>query len=695
LGTVVMTATGDAEGGPVLLTAPTISTFFAATATSGEVLGVVPGVYQYDDGVRFTGTVGVGDLVSRPAVDKAVFYIGSNPSVSSITDAYKNWYLFCDGCLSYESVIGLPPAFSGVYSYDGATKRITVNWTGNSTPTIGGTWRLVKDYPVSRKGQWKRNGSSILGANTRAYAITPADIGQSITYEETAGFVDSTFIQNPNSLVLPPVPTTSTTVSSAAYISSSSFSGTGRITSAADFNYEGSFLAPYGFSDTKISVVPASQSQNGQTSLLLSDFLANNATGFNEISIPVLSTSSNPTSLNTAVINRSVSDVFDGWGSEAKSGIQPIVSGAYALPGSSNMVIGNTGYYTYQKSSYFVKRPANITTATSLNPFFVYPANQGNQRWAGGSICDIPSALQGTLGGDLLASSGILAVASNNSQAPAGMVFNSSDIDAAAAKYETGTVVSGNTTTAILAASASSTPNYYVNWQVVFQIGGSSSGNVGNVTAYNNSTKQITFESFGISVTAGSTYRLIAPVTAKQLYGKETPFESGATYPVLWDTVNSWNYCAFIPKGTTSVVNVTNALIGRKQYGLWTTFGDAYGNYWGGINGGPERVITEGVPSAFSPGPVDGSIWRNDSNNFCLFWVYDSSDLAQVVSGAKTYSQITPSAVFSFMLPYAVSNGSISAAFDNTTNRLYIYRPMSTIYGAKYVISVYSCNKYV
>lgn len=313
-----------------------------------------------------------------------------------------------------------------------------------------------------------------------------------------------------------------------------------------------------------------------------------------------------------------------------------------------------------------------------------------------GSICEIPAALQVTLGGDVLVSSGVLAIAGNNSQAPAGMVFNSADVDAAVAKYETGTAQSGSTTTAILAVGASATNNYYLDWQVVFSIGGSTSGNGGRVTAYNGTTKQLTFTTIGTAVTAGSTYTLIAPVISKQLYGNTVPYEPDSkTFPVLWNTVNSWNFCAFIPKGTTSVVNITNALIGKSQYGLWATFADANGQYWGGINGGKGRIVTAGLLGSVSPGPLDGSVWRNDNNNFCLFWVYDASSLAQVVSGSKTYNQISPSAVFSFMLPYGGYSGSISAAFDNTNNRLYVYQLLSGSYGTNRLVHVYSCNKYV
>ena len=699
LGTVVLTTTGTAEGGPVLLTAPTISTFFAATANSNEVLAANVGTYQYDDGVRLTGTVGAGDLISRPAVDKAVFYIGSNSSVSPVTDEYKNWYLFCDGCFPYESAIGQPPAFSGVYSYDGATKRITVNWTGNSTPTVGGTWRLVKDYPVVRKYQWKRNGTGITGQKSRVYSVTSADVGQSITVEETVGFVDWTFHNNaesPTPSASIPLPTASTTAASTAYTPSASVSSATKITGFDDFSYIGSFRITSGTLDSRIGLMPAAQSQNGSVSLLLLDA----GGSCKEFEIPGLSTSSDPTLLPPATIKRSSSDVLNGWGTLAKTGYG---FGAHnncgvVTSGSSSAIIGVCDYYGPRDQNFFIKRPANITTATSANPFCVYPTNQAANygRWASGTTCEIPTALQSTLGGDLLSCSGFIANAGSNSQAPAGMVYNSADIDAAVAKYETGTALSGSTTTAILAGTASSTANYYLNWQVVFNIGGSTVNNNAYVTAYNHVTKQITFTAIANAVTATSTYSLIAPVYSKQLYGKTVPYEPDSkTFPTLWNTANgSFNFAAFIPRGTTSVVNVTSSIQGLADYGLWATNNDNYGNNWGGISvTGRRRLFLNFSQDSPSPGPQIASIWTDPVNNFCLFWVYDTADLAAVVAGSKTYDQINPSAVFPVSLPYA-GNGKLSAVFDNVNNRLYIYNYLQTFSGLLPMVHVYSCNKY-
>ncbi len=703
LGTVVMTATGDAEGGPVLLTAPTISTFFAATATGGELLAATPGVYEYDDGVRFTGTIGATDLQSRPDAYTAVFYIGSNPSVSSTTDEYKNWRLVADFLYGQPPYVAdgmaVPPKHlsCGIRSYNGATKCVTVEWDNSWIPVIGGTWKLVKDYPILRKGQWKRNGSPISGEFTRAYQIKPADIGQSITYEETAGFVDWRFVQDGETPAAPPTPTISLTTTSSAYVSSSSFSSSARVTSAADFSYIGSFISPVGTTTTKISVVPASQSYNGQVSLLLSDYNRSD-----EIEIPTLSTNPNPALLNPGVVRRTSSDIFNGWMTQAKNGFgDQWIAGTAALSGSSNIVASTVAYYNpISKENIFIKRPADISSATSNNPFCVRATNQPNGRWASGAITAIPAALQSALGGDLMAASGAIAVAGNNSQGPGGMVFSSADIDAASAKFETGTVLGGSNTTALLAATASSTPNYYVNWVVAFIVSGTPYSTT--VTAYNNSTKQITFANINGSiptVTAGSTYSLIAPVYAKQVYGKDSPLEpDNKKFPTIWNNVNAFNNGAFIPRGTTSVINTTNAMIGKAQYGLWATFDDPYGQNWGGIDlTQKERLLAQAVYGDYSPAPIDGSVWANTFMHTCLFWVYDTSDLAAVVGGSKTYDEIKPNALFSFPLPYAGESSKSVAAFDNTNNRLYIFERLASITnsGLRNLVHVYSCNKYV
>jgi hypothetical protein len=682
----------------VLITAPSITSFFAATANSVEVLGANAGGYQYDDGVLFTGTIGAGDLISRPNATTAIFYIGSNVNVSSNNNEYQYWYLFADGVQSYRAT--LTPTYCGILSYDGTTKQVTVEWGTADVPTIGGTWRLVRDYPIIRKGQWKRNSVAISGETSRAYAVRPADAGQSITYEETVGFADWAWRQTGTDAA--PSPTVSLATASAAYVPSTSLTSSTKITNQTDFTYIGSFKISSTTLISKMSVVPASQSQNGLVSLLLSAMPQNSGNGTREISIPALSTNSNPTLLNTATETRFSSDIYDGWCSTAKTGFAngPIVSGQVGLTGTSNLIAGNIGYYTGQLSNYFVKRPSDITTSATLNPFCIYPTNTGKGRWAGGSIVEIPTALQSSLGGDLLAGSGVGAIAGANSQTPAGMVFSSSDIDAAIAKYETGTTASsGSATTAFLAATASSTPNYYLNWQVVFNISGSTTGNTGYVIAYNHTTKQITFASIGTSVPSGATYSLIAPVYSKQVYGNATPYEPDSKdFPYMWNTAGgSFNFSTFIPRGTTSFVNVTTAWSGKNSYGLWVTFPGVTGRYWGGlvVDSGP-RLYTEGPsPDGTSPGPRQASQWPNPSNNYCLFWVYDASDLASVVSGAKTYDQITPFSVFTFELPYAGISDCQSVAFDNVNNRMYVYQKIYTYsYGLVNLVHVYSCNKY-
>lgn len=683
---------------PALVTPPQITAYFPSTAISGEVLTASAAVWSKEDGVELSGTVGSGDLISRPTSTTAVFYIGSNPGASSNNDEYKYWYLFANGVATYAA-----GCYCGVLAYDGATKRITVEWDSGQTPTVGGSWKLVKNYPILRKGQWKRNGVAISGQETRSYSITAADVGQSITYEETAGFVDWSFVQT--GTLTPPVPTISSTASSSAYISSASFTATTRINSAADFTYLGSFKSPFG-GNSKISVVPANQSQNGQVSLLFSEMDSSVANALSrEISIPALVTNSNPNALNTGSITRSSADLFSGWASTAKTGIinGSVVAGTLGLSNTTNMLASNVGIYTDQLLNFFVKRTSDISVSPTLNPFCVFASNVSNNKWASGSIIEIPDALQSALGGDLMSCSGLTAKAGSNSQKPAGRVFSSSGIDAAIANYTTGTVVSGTTTTAVLAVGSSPTNGYYNNWQVVFNIAGNTAGYTSIVTGYNQLNREITFTSFGTAVTAGSTYSLIAPVTAKQLYGSDTPYEpDGKKFPSLWSTGGgSFNFATFIPRGTTSFVNVVQSWIGMAQYGLWITFPSVSGRSWGGINQndwGLLRLYLDGLAPDMSPGPRQGSVWRSSNdNNFCSFWVYDSTELAQVASGAKTYSQINPSSIFTFALPYRGVMGPISAAFDNVNNRLYVYQNVwvASVASFQKLVHVYSCNKYV
>lgn len=690
-------------GAPVLISPPSIYTFFAGTATTQQLLGVNVAQYEKDMGVEFTGTVSAGDCV-RLTPTTASFYIGSNPSASSNNNEYQYWYLFADGVPPYG---GSPsyPGYNGIYSYDGATKRVTVNWGSDSAgnpnmvPTIGGTWKLVKNYPVARKVQWKRNGVPILGAETRGYSVTPADVGQSITYEETAAWIDWTYNQIAPGTLTPPLPSSpSTTVSSAPYVPTSAITSATKICSADDFTYLGSFRVALSNPGARISVIPASQSQNGQISLIA----LSNANSCEEISIPALVTNSNPNSLNLATVNRTsnASNVMNGWLSTSVNGwdTDAYLGGGTILSGTSNLVAGGVGFYTYDRKNYFIKRPSNIQSTTTANPFVVVPTNQDNRRWASGNVVEIPTALRSGFGGDLMITSGIIAIDGNNSVGPSGMVINSADIDGASAKYTTGTAQSGSTTTAILDASAnSSTPDYYKDWQVVFNIGGSVAGNQSTVTAYNQTTKQITFSAIGTAVTNGSTYKLVAPVYAKQLFGRNTSFEASTSFPIIWAPAQgSFTMGMFIPRGTTSVICVTTAFRGMADYGQDFTYPDNTGRSWGGLSQSLRRLYQQGPISPGTQGPRASSEWRNDTNNFWLFWVYDASDLNAVASGSKTYEQVYPFAVFSFMLPYGGQNTVVSVAFDNDNNRLYVFQEVwMAAYGTKQLVHVYSCNKYV
>jgi hypothetical protein len=684
------------SSGPTLVTAPTISAFFPSSAISGEVLTATAATWQEEEGVVLTGTVGAGDLISRSGVD-VVFYIGSNPNTSSTTDEYQYWYLFVDGVFPYVAS-GLDSAYCGIKSYDGSTKRVTVEWQVSGTPTVGGTWKLVKNYPVLRKGQWKRNGVAIADQESRAYTTTAADVGQSLTYEETAGFTDWTWRQNPLSYSVPPLPSTSTTTISAPYISSASFTSTNRINSASDFSYLGSFRCPGGKQNLKLSLVPPSQSFNGQVSLMLTEG------GASEFNIPGLLTNPDPSLLNLAVATRSsASNIYDDWYLPSKNGIVNggITGGVSAVSGTSNIFASVAPWYSNQNNNIFVKRSADISSSGALTPFFVYASQSSINKWASGSIVEIPAALQSSLGGDYLVSSGLTAVAGANSNAPGGRVFNSTDVDSAIANFTSGvTTANGSSTTAVLAVGSSGTPDFYQNWQIVFTVG--ANVRIANISGYNSSSRVVTFNDIGLSVVSGSSYSLIAPVVGKQLYGRSSPYEPDTkALPSLWNTAGgSFNFSSFIPRGTTSVVNITNSWIGINSYGLWAPYPSPgpgnNGRAWGGITGG-RRLYLDGIAADASPGPRQGSIWGNGLSNPCCFWVYDSSDLADVVSGSQTYDQINPRAVFTMQLPYGGLSAPYSAAFDNVNNRLYIYqylwvRSKNTSY---HLVHVYSCSKYV
>ena len=680
---------------------PKIVVWKPASATSGDILTLDVGKYVSDDGIAFTGTIGASDMADGPDHWNKWFYIGSVNGLSSNNDEYVGWHLFADGVVPYAARgASLDAAYCSIYAYDASTKRVLVNWVTSpdtTAPAVGGQWRLIKGYPFHRKGRWLKNGTPIANAVTRVYTTTPSDVGSQITYEESVGDIDWQFKhyykEGLGGSATPPEPTLISAATSTAYTPTLSFSSSNRITSVSDFSYLGSFRVTSPGNDARLHIVPASQSASGQVSLVL---LGGEAI---EQSIPALRIDSNVSALNPSVVTRTATRevMWNGW-SDRKNGFSngPVASGAVVLPSGSDMIAGLAAYYSAQDLNVFVKRPSNISTVGAVTPFYI-PAPGVSSRWTAGSISEIPQNLRSSLGGDYLISSGCIAIAGVNSQGPAARVFSSSDVDAATAKYETGTVVSGSSTTAILPSSSSGIPGYYVGFQVSFEINGSRSFDAtgAKVTGYNATTKEITFTPSILSVPAGATYHLLAPVQGKQLLGLNTAYEPDSkAYPSLWNTAGgSFTLSSFIPRGTSSLVSFTTTFTGKNDYGLWLTYTDTFGTISGGK--GQQRTRMSAQPQAStSPGPVPAQVWSEPNTNQLSIWVHDTNDLAAVNAGTKAYTDVTPTAIFNISLPYSGASQPPSVAFDQTSNRMYVYQSLAAPTSAP-VVHVYSCSKYV
>jgi hypothetical protein len=675
LGTVSVTAQGASDpvnGGPIVLTAPSISTFKSVGSNgAGTIYRVTPAYWQNPYNYTLSGTVSSGNVIGP-----GQFYVG--PSGSPTSGAYIGYFLTWGGMSQ--------PRVGTVTAYNGTTKVATVSWaSGDASPIVGREWRLFRDYPVLSSWQWRRNGVAIPGAIDLVYTATDGDIGAAIFVEESAGNISPT-----NNGSVKEIPSALSVVPSSPVVITGSPQGGNAIDSASDFTLLGSFRLEQ-FTGTGVGLVPASLSANGQPGI----FVFDGSGGAGEFTFPTFSPNTTwgtlpaPTRIRPTGINYAA--VFEGkYGSGINPGNGFRATGACVIPGTSRMLLSSgspyaDGAFAQNRRWSFVTRPANSTTTGDVRgPFVLYDPLQPNSRWMSGTISEIPVAHRDALGGDLIVSGAPLSIHSNLSQGPCGAVTSGAAITAAEAKLHSGTSQGGTSTTITLASGASSVPDFYKDCFVI-----APGVYLNRITAYNGTTKVATVEESGMPT--GSVAYTIAPgVATKQLLGYADNQLFGDDdergFAPIWDNINSSIHGGAVVRGTGSYVVCASPMFGKADYGVSA----------GGLpNAQESRTGTWRLynPWIYSEQAGDklSSFYLADKPSIRL-WVYSVNDLATVAAGSAGYNSLTPTACVSLPLP--LDTLLVSAmVFDNTSGRMYVAVDLGIDQSFPAMV-VYQCNKW-
>lgn len=639
--------------------------------TAGSILiAQSTGEWVNEQNWELTGTVGVGDVPAPYQI-----YLGA--SASSTPNYYVGYYIVYSGMTSFIDSI--------VTAYNSTTKVATVSWTStDSTPPVGRQWRCMIKFPVLSSYRWQRDGVDIPGEINRSYTTTAADIGKTISFLVVGGSVPQG--TSPTAIVSPTV--TSSNQGSPTYTVTGPAPSGNFIMSREDFTLLGAMRPYFQYVGGSINIVPASKSPSGQKCLYISAVgqYVQNAT---YMTLPTLTqdystTAATWSSFPPASICQIISNhqnIFDG---KFGTGVQDASSvfGSLVID-STYLLTSYVAGYSYQPMSVMVRRPTNLSTAGPVDLFVLYDPLQPNARWRSGAIQQVPAQYQSALGGDIIVAGVGLSIHSNMSQGPTAFVFNYSDIAPALAKANSGTSVSGNATTMVLASSANNTTNdYYKDCYLAVANGVSS-----RITAYNASTRTATVADPYLPTTSAS-YTVIPNVNGKTLIGYSTPFFASDAYGAIWDPAGTTSSAgnAIIVNNTKSFISVTNGAFGAWDYGISNTARPS--GYGGGA-----RLYNPYVASNGNADQLSHFFLENGAPAQLV--VYNTDDMAAVASGSASYSSLTPKAIFSLPCPYKTLTMGGPSFFDNSDGKLYMVIDLAGPNEYAYpVILVYQCNKW-
>ncbi len=554
-------------------------------------------------------------------------------------------------------------------------------------------------FYLNRSFRWKRNGSYITGGIGPSYLVRPTDVGSTITCEETVWRTvepnNGVTFQSPSNTTVvesPPVAIISggAAVAGALYQENITYVGTFGLPPASNVP------SPPINSTFTYGLYSAGLGQVGATkTLMLTGHRYSQRMG--HVTIPSDAQLVDGFTVPASSLNRTVSslinptnyiaDTFEGHLAETgptSDGIGKGIGttgspnrGLYRVGSSTKVLMSATHTYSNAPNGYLWRRPMDFTVTGQVEGP-VMPMQTGvmeNPRAIDGYMCSIAPENQAALSGDILIGITGLSVVGASSDGPSMMSLNSSIFDATFAKRIDGIVQSGSTTTVVqLDSTASSTPNAYVGWYIHIP---DFTYAAMKITAYDATTRRASATGWQIvnsSVTippTGSTYKLIPPLEGKALcvYGVDQ-FATlrGDEVSPIW-AYNNLAVGMFQPSSSKAVMCVGNA-----GGGMWTYNGNgeltAGGGYQGSYTYNGFKIYD---PANVSRGP-------HQYPDFVRWWAYSVDDLAQVVSGTKTFSQVKPYGVWSMALPYG---GTLrNAVYDDSTKRLYLIQSNETYGGA-------------
>jgi len=644
--------------------------------TAGSILiAQSTGTWVNEQNWEITGTVGAGDV---PEPYK--LYLGAG--ASSTPNYYVNYYI-----VLVNQSTGVVYASSLITAYDSTTKVVYFPNVSpsNASPPVGRIWRLMIKMPVLSSFRWQKNGVDIPNETGRVYTVTSADIGSTISFRSVGGSI--------------PQGTAPTTIAKPTLVtsnpSSNNYTVTGPtpsgnfINSSADFTLLGAIRPYYKYTGRSITVVPASKSPTGQKCLYVSA-VANYTDRGVYMTIP------SPT--------QNYSTTKDTWGSFPAASICQLIAneavfgdkfgiGVQAADAAAGSCILNSTYmltsyaatYSNQPMSVMVRRPTDITVSGPVDIFVLTDPSQPNSRLRSGGIAEIPSQYRTALGGDIIVGQGGFSIHSNLSQGPTCFVFDSANIAPALAKANSGTSVSGNATTMVLASSANNTTNDYYKDCYLAIAGGISS----RITAYNASTRTATVADPYLPTTPAS-YTVIPNVNGKTLLAYGSPFFASNAYGAIWDpdgTASSAVGVAVV-NNTKSFLSCTNPAFGSWDYGI--SIDAAPNERWGGA-----RLYNPYVASNGNADQMSHFWLQNGVGATAQIVVYDTDDLATVASGSASFSSLTPKSIVNLPCPYDTISMGIAMDFDNTDGKLYVMMDLGDPSQFAYpIILVYQCNKW-
>ncbi len=616
-----------------LLTPPRIATFNGNASIAGAVLKAISATWMNEVPVERTGTVKT--YTSRQ--------ITLDNAASNMNDAYAGMWVVVITGYDFAQPCGM------ITAYNGTSRIATIDFWRDGSPVVGKEWRIIKQYPIQRKWQWKRNGVPIEGQSSATYTTQDADTGKQITVTETAGFISP----SNNGLTIENITKFSTATSHMVEVLQPTKNI--RLIQQDDFEYQGSFRLPDAgsggrtlpfFSDAAFFI----RNNGGVTTAVVRGHTYTSCVA--EVSLNVSPSKTGgyanlPVAQLVQPINNVPLPLLSSTVDLAKAGTSRGNSSFIGVHGTTDgrILFNYTG--GYNKGPWLHFRRAKEISDQSENsvegPFTIIDPNfQSNTRWTTGWYCDIPVEWQESLGGDVIAGSGVpyISISVNTllSHGPSAIVFNSKSIDSTLATKNSGVARGGTLSPASiqLAESASNVDGFYVgHFLNVPDCYGTSQ----LITAYNGASKTATVETWDIVPTAGTPYNTIPYVTGRQLIGYpssrglEVGSEFGKSYPI-------WNFSTAIggmciPAGSDSLLIFAKTGDGLFTYSQSEISGDF------GVQRAGYRIFDPGNPE---PGP-------HSQSSFLKVYSYDMNELAEVKNRLKSFSEIKPQGVFTLSVP--------------------------------------------